>query len=411
MAGKRQVAVTARIVWGLVIVFLLITIISQLFIHYNNPIRTEPAMTYNSEEYIQTTGVYIRSEKYVNYNGTGIISYVYSDGEKLAKNAVVAQVYASQTDLALQLKIDELNKQIEVLRDAEKLIGSDNSQLEAFSNQIYECHTKIIQNIIDGEYAEAAGQKNDYLNLQSKRQIVNGTTSDYKDKISQLSGEISSLKAQVSSAPHDLTLMDTGYFVTLADGYETVLNYDAIPTLTEERIEEIIKNPELAVASNVIGKVISDYKWKMVCTVPKDNSMNIYENATLKVRIGSDVNPVRAYVENIRELESGKRMLVLSFDVFNERYIMNRTAQIKILFDETSGIRITSAAIHFDEKGEKGVFIKIGVNVHFRRVEVIRTEGDYTLVRDTTEKDGFLSLYDSVIVEGTELYDGKIIQQ
>lgn len=261
MAGKRQVAVTARIVWGLVIVFLLITIISQLFIHYNNPIRTEPAMTYNSEEYIQTTGVYIRNEKYVNYNGTGIISYVYSDGEKLAKNAVVAQVYASQTDLALQLKIDELNKQIEVLRDAEKLIGSDNSQLEAFSNQIYECHTKIIQNIIDGEYAEAAGQKNDYLNLQSKRQIVNGTTSDYKDKISQLSGEISSLKAQVSSAPHDLTLMDTGYFVTLADGYETVLNYDAIPTLTEERIEEIIKNPELAVASNVIGKVISDYKW------------------------------------------------------------------------------------------------------------------------------------------------------
>ena len=265
--------------------------------------------------------------------------------------------------------------------------------------------------MIDGEYAQAAALKNDYLNLQSKRRIVNGSTDGYGAKISQLKNEIASLRTQVSSLPHDLTLTDTGYFVTSADGYETALNYDVIPDLTEERLEDIIKNPELTVPSDVIGKVISDYKWKMVCIVPKDDSMNIYENAVLNVRIGSDVNPVTAYVENIRELDSEKRMLTLGFDVFNDRYILNRTAQIKILFDETSGIRIPSAAIHFDEKGEKGVFVKVGVNVHFKYIEVIRTEGDYTLVRDTTEKDGFLSLYDSVIVEGTELYDGKIIQQ
>lgn len=411
MADRRQVAVTARVVWLLVVVFLLVTIISQIFIHYNTPIRTEPAMSYNSEEYIQTTGVYIREEKYVNYNGTGIISYVYSDGEKLAKNAVVAEVYSSQNDLALQLRIDELNKQIEVLEDAEKLIGSDNSQLEAFSNQIYECHTKLIQSVIDGDYGGAAALKNDYLNLQSKRQIVNGTTSDYKAKISQLQSEIASLTARVSSAPHDLTLMETGYFATSADGYETKLNYDSIPNLTEQQIEDIIKNPSLPVSSSVIGKVISDYKWKMVCLVPRDDSMNIYTDARLSVRIGNDINPVTATVEEIRELETGNRILVLDFDVFNDKYISSRTAQIKILFDETSGIRILSSAIHFDGDGNKGVFVKVGVNVYFKQIEVIRTEGDYTLVRDTTEKEGFLSLYDSVIVEGNELYDGKIVPQ
>lgn len=411
MAGRRQVAVTARIVWALVIIFLLVTIISQLVIHYNTPIRTEPAMSYKSEEYIQTTGVYIRGEKYVNYNGSGIINYVYSDGEKLAKNAVVAEVYSSQSDLVLQLRIDELNRQIEVLEDAEKLIGSDNSQLEAFSNQIYECHTKLIQSVIDGDYGGAADLKNEYLNLQSKRQIINGTTSDYKAKISQLKDEIASLSARVSSAPRDLTLMETGYFATSADGYETKLNYDVIPSLTEQQIEDIIKNPSLPVPEGVIGKVISDYKWKMVCIVPRDDSMNVYTNARLEVRIGSDVNPVTATVEEIRELESGKRMLVLNFDVFNDKYISGRTAQIRILFDETAGIRIPSSAIHFDSEGEKGVYIKLGVNVYFKKIDVIRTEGDYTLVKDTTDKDGFLSLYDSVIVEGNELYDGKIVPQ
>lgn len=411
MADKRQVAVTTRIVWFLVVAFLLVTIISQLVIHYSNPIRTEPAMHYNSEEYLQTTGVYIRDEKYVNYNGSGIISYVYSDGEKLAKNAVVAEIYSSQNDLALQLRIDELNKQIEVLRDAEKLIGSDNSQLEAFSNQIYECHTRLIQNVIDGDYGKAAALKNDYLNLQSKRQIINGTTSDYGAKISQLESTIASLKSQISSYPHDLPLSETGYFATTADGYETKLNYDIIPSLTEQQIEDIIKNPQLSVSSSVIGKVISDYKWKMVCLVPKGDSLSIYKNARLNVRIGGDMTPITATVESITDFESGNRMLVLGFDVFNEKYILGRTAQIKILFDETEGIRLASSAIHFDGDGNKGVYVKVGVNIYFKQVDVIRTEGDYTLVRDTTEKDGFLSLYDSVIVEGTDLYDGKIVLQ
>lgn len=411
MAGKRQIAVTTRIVWFLVIAFLLVTIVSQLVIHYSNPIKTEPAMYYDSEEYLQTTGVYIREEKYVSYNGSGIVSYVYSNGEKLAKNAVVAEIYSSQNDLALQLKIDELNEQIEVLKDAEKLIGSDSSQLEAFSNQIYECHTKLVQNIIDGDYDNAASLKSEYLNLQSKRQIVNGATADYSSKISQLQSTIAALNSQISSAPHGLVLQDTGYFATATDGYERKLNYESIPTLTEQQIEDIIRNPVSNVPYNVIGKVISDYKWKMVCIVLRDDSMNIYKNARLNVCIGNDINPVTATVESITELESGKRMLVLAFDVFNEKYISSRTDQIKILFDETSGIRIISSAIHFDEEGNKGVFVKVGVNISFKQIDVIRTEGDYTLVRDTTGKDGFLSLYDSVIVEGTDLYDGKIVLQ
>ncbi|MDE6724791.1 MAG: hypothetical protein K2J79_04220, partial [Ruminiclostridium sp.] len=134
MAKKRQVAVTARIVWILVALFLLTTVVSQLFIHYYNPLITEPAELYSFEGYIQSTGVYIRNEKIVSYSGSGIISYVYDDGEKLAKNSVIAKIYSSESDLALQNKVDDLKKQISVLKDAEKLIGSDNSQLEAFSN-------------------------------------------------------------------------------------------------------------------------------------------------------------------------------------------------------------------------------------------------------------------------------------
>lgn len=411
MAAKRKTAVTIRIVWFLVIVFLLITVISQLVIHYYNPLKTEPAELYTFEDYIQSTGIYIREERTVSYSGSGVINYIYSDGEKLAKNSVIAEIYASQNDLAVQLRIDELSEQISVLQDAEKLVGSDNSQLEAFSNQIYENHTKMVQYILDGDYISAADMKSDYLNLQSKRQIVNGTTTDYAAKITELQNEITALSAQISSRPTDLTLQDTGYFVSTTDGYENILTYDSILDLTEEKINDIIKTPNIESSSTVIGKIVSDYKWRMVCIVPADNTLGIYEGAVLNVRIGNEVSIVKATVEDMNDLPSGNRLLTLGFDVFNQDLVRNRTAQIKIMFDEYSGIRIPSAAVHFDEEENMGVFIKLGVTVYFVQIDMIRTEGDYILVRDTTDKDGYLSLYDSVIVEGTDLYDGKIVLQ
>ncbi len=409
MAEKKQTAVTTKIVWILVAIFLLVTVISQLVIRYYNPTVTEPAELYSFEDYIQSTGIYIRQEKNVTYNGSGIINYVYADGEKLAKNSAVAKIYSSQNDLSLQLRINELNRQIDVLKDAEKLVGSDSSQLEAFSNQLYENQTEMMQHIIDGDYLAAAELKNDYLNLQSKKQIVSGEAENYTEKIAQLQNLITSLSSQISSAPFDLTLQDTGYFVSTVDGYENTLTYDAIDGLDKNKIEEIIKNPVITTDSSVVGKVISDYKWKMVCIVPVGRSMNIYDGAELNVRIGGDTSTVGCVVESVRELDSENKLLVLDFDVFNQNVISGRTAQVRILFDEYNGIRIPSSAIHFDDKEQMGVFIKVGVNVYFRQIDVIRTEGDYTLVEDTTEKDGYLSLYDSVITEGTDLYDGKII--
>ena len=211
--------------------------------------------------------------------------------------------------------------------------------------------------------------------------------------------------------PKDLTLQDTGYFVSSVDGYESSLNYDSIDDLTEAKIEEIIKNPVLSVDSSAVGKIISDYKWKVICVVSGAQSINIYKNAVLDLRIGNEITTAKAVVENVKDLPSGNKMLVLDFDVLNQNFVSNRTAKIKILFDEYSGIRIPSSAIHFDDEGKMGVFIKLGVNIYFRYIDVVRTEGDYTLVKDTTDKNGYLSLYDSVIVEGTGLYDGKIVLQ
>ena len=132
-----------RIIWMILGVFLLTTVISQIVIHFYSPVRTEVVSLYTSSSSVLFKGVYVRNEKLFHYDGSGVVSYTLSDGSKLAKNSVVAKVYATQNDISIQSQIDELNRQIDVLNDAQELVGSDSSQLEAFSNQIYEEHAKL----------------------------------------------------------------------------------------------------------------------------------------------------------------------------------------------------------------------------------------------------------------------------
>ena len=412
MAKGKQTPVTTRIVWGLVLLFLLVTIISQLVIHFYNPLKIEYAELYSSSSFVQLTGVYVRNERLVNYNGGGVVSFVHDDGEKLAKNSVIAKIYSSSSDLAIQAEIDALEEQIAVLKDAESLVGSDNSQLAAFSNQIYENHNRMLQYIAAGDYKSAADMKSEYLNLQSKRLIVRGDEADYSAKISELQEQIRTLKSQISAKPQDLLLNETGYFVSNADGYENVLNYDSIGKLTEEQIGEIIKNPQKEVSANAIGKIVSDYRWKMVSVIESSKAKNVYEGAKVRLRIGTSAQEVTVTVEKITQnQQTGNSILVFSCDRLNSGLVAGRTVQFKLLFDDYKGIRIPSEAIRFNEEGEAGVFVKVGVEIVFKKIEVVVNEGDYAIVEDTTEKNGYLSLYDMVVVEGTDLYDGKIILQ
>ena len=412
MANGRQTAFTTRVVWFLVLLFLLITIISQLVIHFYNPLKTESARLYSASAFLPLTGIYVRDEKLVTYDGSGVISYVHSDGEKLAKTSVIAQFYNTQNDLLIQRQIDELENQIDILTDSEALIGSDNSQLQAFSNQIYEKHSQLLQYVSENNYSEAAKLKEDMLNLWCKKQIVSGTVDNFSEKKADLSLHITELNAQISQQPKDLLLNETGYFVSKVDGYEETLNYASITELDEEKIAQIIANPVLEVAPNVIGKFIADYKWKLVCVVDSENAKKIPEGSQVNIRLGSSAVQVQAKVDSlVSDADTGSFIAAFSCDILNSLYVGSRTVQFKVLFDNYSGIRIPSSAIRFDEQGNTGVYVKLGVELSFKKIRILVSEGDYAIVKDTSDEDGYISLYDTVVTEGIDLYDGKIVLQ
>ena len=125
--------------------------------------------------------------------------YTHSDGSKVGKNAVIAQVYKNRSDIAIRQRISELEAQRDVLTDAQALVGTDTSQLESFSNQITEKHSELLEDIYVKNYALASDLKSDILNLQSKREIVKGSISSYDTKLAEIDSEIARLRSQIPS--------------------------------------------------------------------------------------------------------------------------------------------------------------------------------------------------------------------
>lgn len=405
----KKRALTTRVIWLLIGLFFIIMIISQLVIHFYNPITTEVAAIYTTTDYIGFKGIYVRNEKLVSYHANGVINYTHPDGYKIAKNSVIAEVYRNQSDLAYQQQIDDLVARRTVLQDAQALVGTDSSQLESFSNQIYDKHSEMMQHLCDGDYKSASALKSDMLNLRSKKEIVKGTETSYAEKIQEINNQITQLKAKISSDPYAVSIGETGYFVSSVDGYEDILNSDTVFELSKEQIEQILtadtaeSNP-----AGVIGKLIDGYKWYMVAVLNTVRMGTVFEGAEVTLRVGYSQQDIDAKVVSLKRQEDGSSICIFECDTFSSEFVDGRVAQVKLLMDNYEGIRIPTSAIRIVD-GKAGVYTRKGIEVIFKQIKQIISEEDYTLVENTSDLDGYISLYDTVIVGGKDLYDGKII--
>lgn len=398
---------TTKLITIVLAIFLLVTVVSQFFVGTEHSYRTEVALRYDSQDTIEFYGVFARNEHTVSRSTNGIIQYAHEDGSKVGKNSVIANTYSSASDITLTADIKNLHKRIDTLTDAQSLAGTDNSQIEAFDKLITEKHSQLIRAINSGEYSAVADIKYELLNLQSKRDMVKGKVTDYSSVISSLNSRIKTLESRISAEPVSILSEETGYFVSSIDGYESKITYDNIDTITPAEIAETVKDPKTASASgDIIGKMIEDYKWKLAATFTEGQAAVLTENTNVQIIVGADQSEITAKVENI-EKHGDDYVAVFSADDLNSTIASSRVGRFKLLVDSYNGIRIASSAIHFDKDNNIGVYIKSGTQAQFVKIERIYSSEDYVIVRDTTGKSGYLSLYDNVIVEGKDLYDGK----
>ena len=157
------------------------------------------------------------------------------------------------------------------------------------------------------------------------------------------------------------------------------------------------------------GKSVTDFTWYYATIIPQESVEFFYVGAKVELAfMGSGEQTVPGKVVQLRAGEDGRALAVIQSTSITADTVSHRTANVKISFRNYKGLRISQKALRILD-GEKGVYVKSGYSVKFKKVDILYTGLDYYLCQIQYGSSDQLSLFDEVIVEGTDLYDGKPI--
>lgn len=404
---------TMRLTTLLLAVFFLIYAVIQIFRYYNTPLKTQTAVNYTVADMVVAKGIVIRDEERVSAPANGMVSYLHGDGVKVSSGTAIAEVYSSPDDAHAQQRVREIDEEISALINAKEQGASYFSHTDVISRQISQNVGRYIDALERGDVYSCLAIKRDVAAGMNKKQIATHTEKDFSLRISELEAEKSSLKASISSLVATVRAAHSGYFVKDTDGLEELLTPATLTDITVDSLRQLIDQGGSALSgqSGGVGKLVHDFRWQFAAVLPVETLQRLRQGSTVEVDFGlQSVGPVKATVERIEPggLHSDG-FLILNCNQISEELLGLRVREATIKLSSINGLMISSKALRFVD-GQKGVFVRRGYTVLYRPVETLYEDASYIICNPQFNDGGTVRLFDEVVVEGTDLYDGKLIE-
>lgn len=407
MGKKKALSITAIVIFTIFVIY-------QLYASFYSPVTTEIVLQQKIVEGIDITGYFIRNEELISSTKTGALHFEVEDGERIAAGGVIADIYANGNQSIAATRMAEIKKEIANIENIQKYNDLNAVDISLLNSKIYGALNKIVSTTHTGRYTDISATKAELLTLINRRQIATGQSVNFSSQISLLNDEYTRLASMVGQPTGSIKSEKSGYFLSSIDGYENVLKPGQIENITPETISEL-KSQENT-DDSVIGKLVSDYKWYIAATVSLNDSIKFKQGDELSITTYIKSNPqLNATVERINMSPSSeKAVIVLSCQEINGELASMRTANMKIVLNEYSGLKVSSNALRVvsdelsPDKSQTGVYILSGMTANFVPVNIVYSTDNFALC-EIQKEDGKLRLYDEIITKGKNIYDGKII--
>ncbi len=392
--------------------FLLLAIVLVFIVHQSissiyKPIKTESAVYYTASDGFKITGLIIRDETEVKSNTSGAMHFLLEDGSRVAKNGTIANIYSSESASITVTQIEDLKKKIADIKDILSYNDIEAANLDIINSKVYNAVNDFILKTSAGDYTQAMSSSNALLSAINRKQAALGTTDSFKKQLKSLNSRLKELSADLPSPKGKITSSVSGYFVSKTDGYEKVLSTKDLSKLTPEFLASAkAKEPE----KNVIGKIVSDYEWYIAADVKVSDSLKYKEGEELKIATSVKSSPMLSVTVkkiNISD-KTDKAVIIFACNEMNQELASMRSGPMTVIKSEYSGLMISKKALRVVDS-VRGVYVVNGMQINFVPVNIIYSAEDFYICEKQTDSDGVLKLYDSVVVKGKNLYDGKII--
>lgn len=382
----------------------------QVFKINYQPVKTQVALSKTVASTAVTDAFVVRDEYPIEASVTGTLVPLVEDGKRVASQDDVAVVFTSDEAAKTYNEIKSVKDEIEYFSSLQNKVGVQTADITPLDERIYTACEAYAVAVNNGNIDSYETYENNIRDAVTSRRLSTGTVIDPSAKLGELNAKLAQLQAEnigysTIKAPHP------GYYISVADGYESAVNYADILSLTTSQISDLFdeaKTPKSSV-DNYMGKLVDGFNWYLLCVVDYEDAVKLSIGSTAKVEFTvTTADPINAEVAAICDTTDGKTGVILKCNLMSTEYASLRTEQIRITFDEHTGYQIPNKAIR-EIDGQKGVYVLSGNIVKFKKINIDYSDSEISICNNPDSQSGFVELYDNIIVEGTDLYDGKIL--
>ena len=378
-------------------------ILYQVTANLTRQIRTVDALEVTVEDKISARGYFIRQQRVLSGSGTGTAEYLVQDGDKVSRNQKLAVFFQGEDARQAYDAARQLEERLEALEYAYSMItsGVDSVKMDRL---IFDSVAGMGESLDRGEVSRITA---DYSALQ-QLVVSRGATEDdkeaFEEQIAALKKEIAGYQKQYSGGSDSLRAPDSGYFTGGLDGYETVLTYDRLDTLTPAELQDL-----QPCETDGVGALTTEFNWYYAVVLPKAQADLLQKRTSLEVyfpELSADKLTLSVYrLETVGE----EAILILKCKRMEPMFLTAREQDIDIVCGSYSGLKVPSQALR-QREGEWGVFVLDGNVAAFKPVTWNYSTDSYFLVPCAPSSKEGLFRYDRVIVQGRDLENNKVIR-
>lgn len=390
--------------------------ISQVFKLNYKPVKTETAYLTEVKKEIGTKAFVVRDEKIIENANAGSAVPLVKDGARVSAGNTIAIIFESEDAAKAYMRMNEVDDEIKYYETLQKRTSVGTATPVELNENIYK---KAEQLIISENRIEKNSEKvlrENLRNAFNDKQIISGTKFEVSEKLSILKAEKAELQRSGQSYKK-INIDRAGYYISTLDGLENEVDYNKVSDISKQRLEELLSK-NIVLSSGKIGKIVESFNWYIISSVPRNDFEGLVVGDTVGIKFfNKSSRDVPAVIEKIVNNGDNTNTVCFKASVMDEDLARVRNEEIKISTKKISGIRFKKSALKQNEEGKMGVYVLTGDIIRFRLVNLVYTDDIYAVSNTPTvdengkavKENTYVSNYDEVIVEGKDLYDGRVI--
>ncbi|MDO4504582.1 MAG: HlyD family efflux transporter periplasmic adaptor subunit, partial [Clostridia bacterium] len=318
----------------LLLVSLIVLVINYL-ISLSNHLDFQPIDRDEITETISSLGIVIRNEEILSneiYTKKNL-KYFLSDGERIEKNGIVAEIYESSKDVRSSYKIESLNKELEILEKLNFLKNNISKGVNFVNSQINEQIRNLLLSSHDFNPLKEKIYREKIIYLLNERQIILGKNVNFDKRINHLKEKKEKIVSDISKSIGTINAPNAGIFMGNLDGYEKLTGEKNIFDFDFESLDfKTIDLNSIKNSKNDIGKIITSEEWYIVCKLNEKEirKINQGDEITIDMQLIDGEYGIPCLVKSIKETKNPSEYIaIFSCNYMNKNIAFLRKENFK----------------------------------------------------------------------------------